>query len=426
MRKKSVFLLLLALSAAAPLAAQTSTATGTLSLIEAFFPTINPDSNAGRTTFPSLLIPMGGLYEGMGTAFTAVANDSSFIESNPAASSMQGLTEFAFFSNRWVEKTLIYGMVYTMRFDDMGLAFAGKILTIPFTQFGFGETLSTGQYYEITLISNVSYNFFAKFKYDGWDGLALGGSLKLIGRLMPDYADSTGTLKPGSGLAQSGFGAMIDLGLLSRFNAFKFYSSRSKNASVGIALKNFGFPSSGEALPSLLTAGLSYSPIRPLVISVDFDLPFNLLDPSESTLPYWAIGVSGTVTDFLGLQLGLLLEEGKPVITIGAKVDLADLTLVMNWTLDSLTQTGTFGRISFEIKTNLGDAGRLNKQKQVEELYLEGFKHYSDGDLLGAIAIWQQCLAMDPEFDLAKRAIQGAQDELDTQRKIDEAKKINQ
>ena len=40
------------------------------------FGTTFSDPYAGPTAFPSLLIPSGGLYEAMGTAYTAMATDS--------------------------------------------------------------------------------------------------------------------------------------------------------------------------------------------------------------------------------------------------------------------------------------------------------------------------------------------------------------
>lgn len=41
----------------------------------------NVDPNAGLTALPVLQIPMGGKYEGMGTAYTAISGDLSFGDS---------------------------------------------------------------------------------------------------------------------------------------------------------------------------------------------------------------------------------------------------------------------------------------------------------------------------------------------------------
>ena len=42
--------------------------------------------NTGLTIFPTLIIPSGGEFEGMATAYTAVARDVSFLDANAAAS----------------------------------------------------------------------------------------------------------------------------------------------------------------------------------------------------------------------------------------------------------------------------------------------------------------------------------------------------
>lgn len=53
------------------------------------------DPNEGETTFRSLLIPGGGRSEAMGSAFTALADDISFFDTNPSGSSTMKNTELA-------------------------------------------------------------------------------------------------------------------------------------------------------------------------------------------------------------------------------------------------------------------------------------------------------------------------------------------
>jgi len=95
------------------------------------------DANTGLTAFPTLQIPMGGLYEGMGTAYTAVLNDSGFIEANPAGSSVIDYTELAVQHNNWIADANMEGVVYTIRYNDLGIGFGGKFLYVPFT--GYNE-----------------------------------------------------------------------------------------------------------------------------------------------------------------------------------------------------------------------------------------------------------------------------------------------
>ncbi|MDR3201239.1 MAG: UPF0164 family protein, partial [Spirochaetales bacterium] len=95
------------------------------------------DPNTGLTVFPILTIPLGGEYEGMGTAYTAVARDSSFFDANPAASSMMKYTELSVMHNNWIADTNIEGIAYTNREDNIGYAFAGKFLYVPFTGYDY-------------------------------------------------------------------------------------------------------------------------------------------------------------------------------------------------------------------------------------------------------------------------------------------------
>ena len=113
------------------------------------------DPNTGLTAFPTLLIPMGGKYEGMGTAYTAVAMDSGYLEANPSASSSLEATELAFYHHSWIADSNLEGLVYTVRFDDLGIGVGGKFLYVPFTEYNeWGERANRG--YISVSISDLS------------------------------------------------------------------------------------------------------------------------------------------------------------------------------------------------------------------------------------------------------------------------------
>ena len=103
------------------------------------------DPNTGLTSFPTLLIPMGGIAEGMGTAYTAVGADAGYIEYNPAASALLKTSELAFYHHNWIADSNMEGVVYTVRFNDFGMGFAGKFLYVPFTAYNeWGAQGATG------------------------------------------------------------------------------------------------------------------------------------------------------------------------------------------------------------------------------------------------------------------------------------------
>jgi len=368
-----------------------------------------PDPNAGLTAFPVLNIPIGGRSEGMAGAFSAVADDISFIEFNPAGSSMLSRTEIALFHNNWIADTKIEAAVYASRYKDLGFAAAGKWLYTPFTEYNmYGERVSKGYYSEGVGVFNVSYNFFKSYYFPG---VSVGANLKAAFRIVPDFSDADdmgnnqGELISGSGRSQSTAMVMADIGALTRFNFLKFYSHREPNVSAALVFRNFGPPAMKEALPSTISAALSYKPLKPLLVSFDLSVPLNFRDASLSEKPYWALGISGDVTKFLSLRAGLMAKAGTARIALGSAIVFERLALDINYTLDLTTQIQAMNRVSVGVRFNLGDQGRGQTSKKVDNLYLAGLDAYSSGDLETARAYWEEALALDPSFTPAKEGL---------------------
>jgi tetratricopeptide (TPR) repeat protein len=367
------------------------------------------DDNAGLTAFPVLNIPLGGRAEGMAGSFSAVADDISFLEWNPAGSSMLPKTEFAFFHNNWIGDTKIEGAAFASRFKDLGFAAGGKWLYTPFTEYNmYGERASKGYYSEAVATLNGSFNFLSGYYFSG---ISLGANLKGAFRFVPDFSDSddldhkTGSLVSGSGLEQSAAMAMADLGALTRINFLKFYNSRERNFAFALTVRNLGPPAGGDPLPTLAVAGLSWKPLRPLLFSFDYSLPVNTLDFSLSEQPYWAAGLSAQITGFLSMRGGLLAKQGNVRIVVGSAVDLQKLSLDLNYTLDLLTQLTPLNRISLGVRFNLGDQGRADREAEAEALYIQGLGSYARGELDQAQQYWEEALRVDPRFEPAAEGI---------------------
>jgi len=358
-----------------------------------------PDPHAGLTSFRSLLIPMGGLAEGMGMAYTAVARDSSYFDANPAASSVIDQTELGVFHNNWIGDTKIEATVYTVRYGNLGLGVAGKWLYLPFPATDdFGFRVGSGYYSEATAAFNASYNFLQGYNFTG---LALGATAKMAYRSVPSaIAKAAGN---------SGLGIMIDTGGLVRFNLLKLYSSRTKNTALGFAIKNLGPPVLGEPLPTVASLGASWSPFRPLVISADISKPLNLVDLSKSELPAYAGGFVLTMTDAFAFQGGLLIKGGDPRISLGSTFLLDLVKVTVNYTLDLTTQFTPLNRISIQAAFVLGDQGRAELAKRVDKLYLDGLSEYGKGNLDAAITLWTAALAADASFDPARESLKAAE-----------------
>jgi len=380
------------------------------------------DDNAGLTAFPILRIPMGGRAEGMGTAYTAVADDLSFIEWNPAGSSMLTYTELGFFHNNWIADTKIESIVFASRLNNMGYGIGIKWLYLPFSEYNmYGNRVSKGYYSEGVATLNVSYNFLAGYYFGG---ISLGVNLKGAFRFMPDYSDTDdrgnndGDVISGSGLSQSAFMVMADIGVLTRFNLLKTYVAREKNASLGLVLRNLGPLSKDEPLPTSVTAALAYKPIRPVTLAFDFNVPLNMQDISLSEKPYWAAGIDVNITNFLSMRTGFLGRYGGYRITIGSEVDLGRIALDVNYSLDLLTQFTPLNRISISARINLGDQGRQEISDRVDALYLSGLEAYRNDDRDQARYYFEEALRINPRFDPAKEGIALIQDSISLDERI--------
>lgn len=380
------------------------------------------DKNEGITSFRSLLIPGGGRSEAMGSAFSALANDISFFETNPSGSATMKNTELAVFHNGWIADSRLETLSFTQRTDNLGYGASLRCFYVPFTEYNtFGERVSRGYYSETFGILNVAYNFLSGYYFKG---ITAGINLKAGYRSMPDYSDNYGNLKTGAGFTQSAFTGMADLGLQTRFNFLKLYGSRDPNFFLGLTLRNLGPPVKDEPLPTLFTAGVAYKPTNPITISTEVQQPINLASPEKSGTTVYGAGVSVEFARFFTFLGGFQLKGANPRISIGGEMNVNDLQFNVNYTLDMTTQATLFNRISLAAKINLGDRGRLEKQKKIEGLYIEGLKFYASGQFMEAIAIWNEVLDLDKHFDPAIEGIQTASTTLELQQKIQKLQQI--
>ena len=369
------------------------------------------DLNTGTTVFPLLRIPSGGKAEAMGTAQTAVAADTSSIMYNPAITSVLDLTELSFSHNNWISDTSVENVIFTTRIDNLGIGGGLKLLYLPFTaRDEWGEAYGTGYPLEAILTLNASYNFFSNFYFNGVSaGLSLKAGYRHISQAF--YAD------------QSSVSIMADIGLYSSFNLLKFFDSRDDNFSVGVVLKNAGFETLGEALPTEFSTGIAYSPLRPLKIAVDFNLPINLLgDPPEDW--YIAGGVEAVMTDFFSFQGGFNYRGANPRISLGSTIDLKEMAFNINYTNDLTTSTTALDRFSIEAKLKLGDEGRYERQQMVDELYIAGLDAYANGDLQKAISYWEAALEIDNSFTPAEEFIASASRSLELLDRMEELNRV--
>jgi hypothetical protein len=379
------------------------------------------DPNAGTTGFAILDIPFGGYQEGMASALTALPVDASAFSINPAASAMLESTELSIFHNNWIGETKLESAIYSIRFGNLGIGAAGKWLYAPFSERDDFTDVAKSYYSETMALLNASYNLFQGYYFSG---LAVGANFKAAYRSMPDYTDDQGALIKGSGFSQSALAMMADFGLYTRFDFLKFYVSRERNFAVGLAMRNLGLPAYGDALPTAASIGLAYSPLRPVVIALDFAQPLNLANIRASERAIYALAVDADLFEFFSVHGGFQLKGGDPRFSLGARVSLASVDIIANYTLDLTTQFKDLNRISLEARLNLGDQGRYAIRIKVEEYYLRGVEAYAKGNVSDAIELWTEALKLDPGFDPARENRNTARRALELMRQMDALQKL--
>lgn len=382
------------------------------------------DPHEGESSFLTLNIPAGGRYEGMGTAFTSVTSDIGYLDSNPAASSFVPKTELTFLHNDWISDTNLESIAYTIRGDKMGFGMAVKSLYLPFTGYdNWGDKMvdqltggnRQGYYSESIFTLNYSYSLFRNYYFEG---ISLGGNFKAGYRNL----SSALQLYPD----QNALSLMGDVGLLTRFNFLKYYSSREKNAAFGITARNMGMEliENPDTLPTQASAGFSWYILQPLLISIDFNYPFNL-DGSEAELYSLAGGFDLAITDFFSIQGGYYHKQGLPRLTMGTMIGINEFTLVTNGTVDLTNALSKDDlRFSVALKMDFGDRGRKTRQEKIQELYLEGVDSFADGELLKAISIWEECLKLDKSFTPAEEMITTAKRTIDLEEKMRDQQRV--
>lgn len=368
--------------------------------------------NEGETAFRSLLIPAGGRFEGLASAFTALSNDSSFFEANPAGSAIIKNTEISILHNNWIADSKLETFAYSQRTDNFGWGTALRCFYIPFTEYGFlGEKKASGFYSETFLIGNFSYNFLSTYDFKG---LTIGANLKTGITAMPPFSGQDNvadkkSVQRKNAANQNAYAVLGDLGLILRANVLKGFYDDEPNFYFGLAFKNFGTPIRGDIPPAYISMGFAYKPFSIFLFSVDVNQTINLKNIKASGFPLFSTGFMLSITKYFNFLSGFAIKSGNPRITFGGEVNLPNIQICANYTLDLASQITNINRISIGAKFLLGDRGRAEKAQNIKKLYFEGLKEFNAGKYREAVNIWNDLLKEDKTFIPAKEAIKIAE-----------------
>lgn len=344
-------------------------------------------------------IPCGGRTEALGTAFSALCDDSTFFDYNPAGSAILNQTEISLSHNAWIADSALETLALTRRNGNTGYGAQLKCFYVPFSEYNlYGDRVAGSYYSETSATFNLSHTFLAGYTFRG---ISAGANLKLAWRSVPDYTDNRDdSIISGSGLEQSALGIMGDLGAMASFNALKFYQDREPNIKLALTLNNFGASLTGfgssikkdDDTPARISAGFSYRPFARLMITSELRKPVLLSNFSSSGKLSFATGLEAKLTPIFAFQCGFLLQGANPRFSLGSEFDIKGIKMDVAYTLDLTTSANPVNHISLSAKMTFGDRGRKATMAQVDQLYLEGLQFYSEGYYSEAIIKWEEAI----------------------------------
>ena len=385
------------------------------------------NKNEGTTSYRSLLIPLGGRSESLGSAYTGLCDDAGYINFNAAAGCILTETQASAFHNSWIADSKMDTIVYTTRIDNFGFGLQAGCLYMPFTEYNiFGDRVNASYYTESNFAANLSYNFLAGYDFKGF---ALGATVKTVFRSVPDFTDdNTDAIITRSGLAQSGVGIMADLGLMLQFNFLKFFASRTPNVRIGISAQNLGAAFTGlsspdglkldDPLPTYFAAGISCQFLPIITATFDIKQPVNLFHPEDYQMFSFGAGLILAFTKQFNLLVGGELKGGNPRFSVGSEFQFSNARLNFNYTLDLTSSFNPVNRISLSAKILLGDRGRAERQKQIDEHYLRGLEYYANSEWEKAIEEWEAVLALNKRYDPAILGIESAKSQIEMYNRV--------
>ena len=367
----------------------------------------------GEVGFRSLLIHSGGRMAALNGAFTALANDITFFETNPAGSATLRQTELAFFHNAWIADSHLDTLSYSMRTGNLGYGASLRCFYIPFTEYdSYGDKVSSGYYSETFTSFNIAYNFFNGYKFKG---LSLGSSLKFGIVSFPPFQGQIDEnektilkIRKQNASSQMSFAVLLDIGMQFRGNFHKNFDSKEPNIFFGITIKNLGPPIKGDIAPTSFSLGFAYQPFKIFTFSFDLSCPMNILNIKHSEKPFGSLGLMFNITKYFNLLSGFGIRGGNPRFTFGGEVNFSNIQISANYTLDLTSQTTALNHVVVGIKILLGDRGRGEIEDKLESMYIEGLHLYKDKKYKEAITIWEEILKINRYFEPAKSGIKSA------------------
>ncbi|WP_175608687.1 UPF0164 family protein, partial [Treponema pallidum] len=326
------------------------------------------DSHPGKEQFLQFLIPSGGRYEYLGVSFTALADDASFFEANPAGSAGLSRGEVALFHHSQIHDSHTETVSFARRTQNTGYGASVRAFSSESDLKSFFGGNSGGsksgehqgkQGKGFVAIANASHTFCGQYRFKG---VSFGCNFKM------GFREG----KTGSHVTVAG-----DLGLRAAFSVAKNFGSNEPNMHVGLVLKNAGISvktggSQVKHLNPAIAVGFAYRPVYAFLFSLGLQ---QTLTKKES--PVCSVGFMFFCTQHVTLLASAACKGKAYALSGGAEIRIGSFHLDMGYRYDQIFQAARPHHVSVGLKWLIPNGGtQADQALLVKESYLVGLRFY--------------------------------------------------
>ena len=324
----------------------------------------------GEAGPPMLKLIYGSRALSLGGAYSGVANDVYYMDSNPAGGDPSKVFKVSLIHQEWIEDVNFEAIRLSRGFSDQFFLGLGlTYLYLPFTYYDYyGYT--DGKTYTISQcmgMINAGYRFKKL-------NIAIGANAKVFYNYVPE------DLYEG----QSYFLFAADIGVISRTSILKTFIGPEPSITAGITVKNIGYSDFMEKLPTEFHFGLSYRLLRNLLITGEAVVP--LYEPVSGS-----VGVEFDIAKTFFLQGGVQIIE-NPMFGVGFGYRRRDFNIYASYTPSMVFRN----MMSVSVEFTFGQTKSLETKKEIERLMVAALDSFGKKDYEGSLGYVEKVLELDP------------------------------
>jgi hypothetical protein len=326
-------------------------------------------ADTGEAGPPMLKMVYGSRALSMGGAYVSLSDDIFYIDENPAGGDHRSVLRVSALHQEWVADTNYESIRIGTGFGNsfyLGLGFT--YLYLPFTHYDlYGSSGASDTVSQSLGILNAGYHLRRL-------NMTIGANAKLYYYHVPESLAAD----------QSYMLMAFDAGLLKRTNLLKSYVGPEPSLSFGLAVRNIGVSDEVDNLPMEVHGGISYRPMRPLLISSQVAVP--LYEPI-----YGGVGVEYDFARTVYINAGVQIKE-NPMLGVGFGYRQKDLRVNVSYT----PSLAFYNMMSITVSYAFGEYRRQMEMEKVEQLLQQAFEYFNLEMYEQSLKVLDEVLDLDP------------------------------